>query len=103
MTVKLVTEHNLEFLSLKGCCTGWSEYTLVKMPHCWKSNVTAQIHFSLAGMVFSMHMPGTGGYFAQPCTCVIVLPWPGGVNWSIRLVITRNINLWGTDWRYIDC
>ena len=39
MTVKLLTEHNLEFLSLKGGCTGLSESTLVKMPHCWKSNV----------------------------------------------------------------
>ena len=43
MTVKLLTEHYLEFLSLKGGCTGSSESTLVKMPHCWKSRVTAQI------------------------------------------------------------
>ena len=26
------------FLSLKGGCTGSSESTLVKMPHCWKSH-----------------------------------------------------------------
>ena len=38
-----MTEHNLEFLSLKGGCTGSSESTLVKMPHCWKSHVTAQL------------------------------------------------------------
>ena len=38
-----VTEHHLEFLSLKGGCTGSSESTLVKMPHCWKSHVTAQL------------------------------------------------------------
>ena len=25
MTVKLLTDHHLEFLSLKGGCTGWSE------------------------------------------------------------------------------
>ena len=43
MTVKLLTEHHLEFLSLKGGCTGSSESTLVKMPHCWKSHVVAQI------------------------------------------------------------
>ena len=43
MNVKLLTEHHLEFLSLKGGCTGSSESTLVKMPHCWKSHVTAQI------------------------------------------------------------
>ena len=43
MRVKLLTEHHLEFLSLKGGCTGWSESTLVKIPHCWKSHVTAHI------------------------------------------------------------
>ena len=37
MRVKLLTEHYFEILSLKGCCTGSSESTLVKMPHCWKS------------------------------------------------------------------
>ena len=41
-SVKLLTEHNLEFLSLKGGCTGSSESTLVKMAHCWKSHVMAQ-------------------------------------------------------------
>ena len=33
MGVKLLTEHHLDFLSLKGGCTGPSESTLVKMPH----------------------------------------------------------------------
>ena len=41
MIVKLLTEHHLEFLSLKGGCRGSSESTLVKMPHCWKSHATA--------------------------------------------------------------
>ena len=45
MTVKLLTEQHLEFLSLKGSCTGSSESTLVKMPHCWKSHVNAQIFY----------------------------------------------------------
>ena len=43
MTVKLLTEHRLEFLSLKGGCKGWSESTLVKMSHRWKSHAAAQI------------------------------------------------------------
>ena len=43
MSVKLLTEHNLEFLSLEGGCTGLSESTLVKMPHCWKSHAAALI------------------------------------------------------------
>ena len=46
MSVKLLTEHHLEFLSLKGGCTGSSKSTLVKMPHCWKSHVVA--HFIIS-------------------------------------------------------
>ena len=44
MTVKLLTEHYLEFLSLKGGCRGSSESTLVKMPPCWKSHVAAHFY-----------------------------------------------------------
>ena len=43
MSVQLLTEHHLEFLSLKEGCTGSSVSTLVKMPYCWKSRVTAQM------------------------------------------------------------
>ena len=43
MTVKLLTEHHLEFLSLKGGYTGSSESTLVKMTHCWKSHDAATV------------------------------------------------------------
>ena len=45
MTVKLLTEHNLECLSLKGRYTGSSESTHVKIPHCGKSH--ALTHISL--------------------------------------------------------
>ena len=44
MRDKLPTEHQLRFLSLKGGCTDLSDSTLVKMPHCWKSRVTAHIY-----------------------------------------------------------
>ena len=43
MNVKLLTEHHLEFLSLKGGYTGSFESIHVKMPHCWKSHVAAQL------------------------------------------------------------
>ena len=45
MIVKLLTEHHLEFLCLKGGCRGSSESTHVKMPHCWKSHVMAQLFY----------------------------------------------------------
>ena len=38
MSVKRLTEHHLEFLSLKRGCRGSSESTLVKMSNCWKSH-----------------------------------------------------------------
>ena len=41
ITVKLLTERHLEFLSLKARSTGSSESIHVKMPHCWKSHVAA--------------------------------------------------------------
>ena len=54
MNVKLLTEHHLEFLSLKGGYTGSSESTLVKMPHCLKSHVTAHLVITLS-LVSYMH------------------------------------------------
>ena len=45
MSVKLLAEHHLEFLRLKGGCTDSSGSTLVKMPHCWKLHVVAQLIF----------------------------------------------------------
>ena len=46
MIVKLLTEHHLELLSLKGGCRGSFESTHVKMPHCWKSHALAQMNVS---------------------------------------------------------
>ena len=43
MTLRLLSEHHLEFLSLTEGCAGLSESTLVNMLHCWKSHVTAQM------------------------------------------------------------
>ena len=39
MDVKLMAEQHLEFLSLKGGCTGKSESALVKTPHCHMSRL----------------------------------------------------------------
>ena len=44
MTVKLLTEHHLEFLSLKGGCKGLSESIHVKMPHSWIFVVVTQLY-----------------------------------------------------------
>ena len=43
MSVKLLIEHHLVFLSLKGGNTGSSESIHVKMPHSWESHVRAHL------------------------------------------------------------
>ena len=43
MIVKLLTEHHLEFRSLKGGCRGSSESKLIKMSNCWKSHAAAHL------------------------------------------------------------
>ena len=72
MIVKLLTEHHLAFLSLTG---GWSESTLVKMPHCWKSHATAHITFtadpcsSNSCNVSQTCSPGPGSDRGYICKC----------------------------------
>ena len=56
MIVKLLTEHHMAFLSLKGGCTGSSEPTLVKMSNCWKSHATAQLVLLLFDAVLVQYM-----------------------------------------------
>ena len=46
MIVKLLTEHQSEFLSLKGGCRGSSLSSLVKMSNCWKSHAAAQFYLN---------------------------------------------------------
>ena len=52
MIVKLLTERNLEILSLTGGCRGPAESTLVKKSNCWKSHVAAQLQFSFKFQVY---------------------------------------------------
>ena len=62
MSVKLLTEHHLKFLSLKGGCTGSSESTLVKTLHCWKPHVVAHMLSMLLGVQLEKHWHwGRGG------------------------------------------
>ena len=61
MIVKLLTEHHLEFLSLKGGCGGSSESTLVKMYNCWKSHAGAPLFY----IVSSFFMHSTHCIFAK--------------------------------------
>ena len=64
MSVKLMTEQHLEFLCLKGGCTGSSESTHVKMPHCWKSHALA--HFSIQGLQIDTFFPSAKKAIEKP-------------------------------------
>ena len=66
MTFRPLIEPHLEFLSLKGGCTDSPASTLVKIPHCWKSHVTAHILF-VCDWSLALISTGTGGY------CFVVL------------------------------
>ena len=52
MVVEQLTEHHLEFLSLKVGYRGSSESTHVKMSHCWRSHALAHLLFILRGSFF---------------------------------------------------
>ena len=57
----LLAKHNLELLCLKGGFTGVSESTLVKIPHCWKSHVTAHLVTRMNTTYFTgFQVPPTG-------------------------------------------
>ena len=70
MSVMLLTEHHLEFLSLTGGCIGSSESTHVKIPHCWKSGVTA--HIVTGCEVYDGTVPPDTNFFdgCNTCTCL---------------------------------
>ena len=42
MSVKLLTEHQFDFLRLTDGCRGSSESTLVKISNCWKFHASAR-------------------------------------------------------------
>ena len=83
MTNKLLTEHYLEFLSLKGGCTGSSASTLVKMPHCWKSHVTYYV-FDTNWTHFEMFLVNIHNVLINKLT----LFWP--MEFSIKLLTIKS-------------
>ena len=72
MSDKLLTEHLLEFLSLKEGCRGSSESTLVKMSNCWKSHAAAQnlIQVFFVWLLSSLMFPSCASVTACYNTCL---------------------------------
>ena len=85
MTVKLLTEHHLEFLSVKGGSTDSSESTLVKMPHFWKSQITAQINSHMLLWLRGHEQP-------ERSRLEITVVWLGIYNASIIVSSFQNLS-----------
>ena len=64
MIAKLLTEHHLEFLSLKGGCRRLFESTLVKMSNSWKSHAAAQLLFTKCSCIVYQINGNIADYFA---------------------------------------
>ena len=82
MTVKLLTEHHLVFLSLKAGCRGTSESIFLKMPHYWKSHDTAHILMPLFTCLILAFCPP--GYELSQCgnTCTKCRPGTYKSGWE---------------------
>ena len=91
MNVKLLTEHHLEFLSLKGGCRSWLESTLVKMSNCWKSHAAAHlVHGNQSSKLITI---GHHEHFVlrcanDACVAVIVLMFFPALHALVLKVIT---------------
>ena len=87
MSAKLLTEHHLEFLSLKGGCTGLSESTLVKMPHCWKSLVVAHIEIRKKKFItmFAHNCDLSG---PRPLVKNFLISQPKHMLWVLKLTVS---------------
>ena len=71
MTVQLLAEQHLEFLSFTGGCACSSESVHVKMPHGWKSHVVAQIPY-ISDLSSALLNQGKGASFVpSPATGVL--------------------------------
>ena len=91
--VKLLTEHHLEFLSLKGGCTDSSESTHVKMPHCWKSHVTAHFFFYRGGPTASQEKGNLAVYQLKITHCILIFQGVGGGGPFINLLYSAGLEI----------
>ena len=89
MTVKLLIKHHLEFLSLKRGCTGWFESVHVKMPHCWKSHVAAQLPY-ISDLSSALLCQGKGASFVPSPATGVLSPFSEEI-----IMISAYSDMWG--------
>ena len=83
MTVNLLTEHHLAFLSLKGGCTDSSESILVKIPHYWKTHVAAYL----------MSQVSESTYFSSRNISCVVIGVCSGCRCSRHFSVTADLRI----------
>ena len=95
MIVKLLIEHHLEFLSLKGGCRRSSESTLVKMSNCWKSHATAHVYYTFNVISYDRPREKRGEYLSKVVfiSIIRVFAATGGVVDPHTMVHTGMIKL----------
>ena len=88
MIVRLLPEHHLEFLTLKGGCRGSSESTHVKMPHCWKSHESFFPGCSICISTYSMLAHTT----KRSWEAEKVMEWMQSQEWGLMVLDGRSCN-----------
>ena len=89
MTVQLLAEQQLEFLSLTGGCACSSESVHVKLPHCWKSLVVAQIPY-ISDLSSALLSQGKGASFVPSPTTGVLSPFSEEI-----IEISAYSDIWG--------
>ena len=97
MIVKLLIEHHLEFLSLKGGCRCSSESTYVKMPHCWKFHALAQMVFSVQFQDVCHDLLCDVGRIYRNGSCVSAFKHSMGLCFKISIQLEEIHNMNGMD------
>ena len=87
MSVKLLTEHHLEFLSLTGGCIASSESTLVEMPHCWKSYDVA--HILVKSRSLQLLKSAFVIMLSYMSVQIIFQKWLGNLLYNMRLIMPK--------------
>ena len=89
MTVQLLAEQHLEFLSFTGGCACLSKSVHVKLPHYWKSHVEAQIPY-ISDLSSALLSQGKGASFVPSPAAGVLSPFNEEI-----IEISAYSDMWG--------
>ena len=97
MTVQLLAEQHLDFFSVTRGCACSSESVHVKMPHCWKSHVVAQIPY-ISDLSSALLSQGKGASFVPSPATGVLSPFSEEI-----IEISAYSDMWGVYTDYLYC